>query len=140
MIEKDPALVPVVDEGNVLYLSGDAAEENVLIMAGIERARELVAVLAADTGNVFLVLTARQLNPEVAIFASAGHEESKAKFTLAGATIVENPYEIGALRMTQRILRPKEISFLDFALNNRHKDILMEEIPVSERSKIAMLC
>lgn len=99
VIEKDPALVPVMDGDNVLYLSGDAAEENVLIKAGIERAKGLVAVLATDTDNVFLVLTARQLNPVVSIFARAGREESKAKFTMAGATIVESPHEMGALGM-----------------------------------------
>jgi voltage-gated potassium channel len=56
---------------------------------------------------------------------------------MAGATIVESPYEMGALRMAQRILRPKVTSFLDFALNNKRKDILMEEIPVSAESRIA---
>lgn len=137
VIEKDPDLVSIMEEDGVLYLAGDAAEENILIKAGIERAKGLVAVLATDTDNVFLVLTARQLNPKLSIFARAGREESKAKFTMAGATIVESPYEMGALRMAQRILRPKVTSFLDFALSNRRKDILMEEIPVSEQSKIA---
>ena len=137
VIEKDTALVPVMDEDGILYLSGDAAEESILIKAGIKRARGLVAVLATDTDNVFLVLTARQLNPELAIFARAGLEASKAKFMMTGATIVESPYEMGALRMAQRILRPKVTSFLDFALSSKRKDILMEEIPVSEQSKIA---
>lgn len=137
VIEKDTTLVPVMDEDGILYLSGDAAEENILIKAGITRARGLVAVLATDTDNVFLVLTARQLNPDLAIFARAGREASKAKFMMAGATIVESPYEMGALRMAQRILRPKVTSFLDFALSSKRKDILMEEIPVSEQSKIA---
>ena len=137
VIEKDPGLVPIMDDDGVLYLSGDAAEENVLIKAGIDRARGIVAVLATDTDNVFLVLTARQLNPELPIFARAGREESKAKLKMAGATIVESPYEMGALRMAQRILRPKVTSFLDFALSSKHKDILMEEIPVSPTSRIA---
>lgn len=126
-----------MDEDGILYLSGDAAEEKILIKAGIERARGLVAVLATDTDNVFLVLTARQLNADLAIFARAGREASKAKFMMAGATIVESPYEMGALRMAQRILRPKVTSFLDFALSSKRKDILMEEITVSEQSKIA---
>jgi len=72
VIKKDAGLVPVMDEDGILYLAGDAAEENILIKAGIERARGLVAVLATDTDNVFLVLTARQLNPGLAIFARAG--------------------------------------------------------------------
>lgn len=137
VIEKNPDLVSIMEEDGVLYLSGDAAEENLLITAGIQRAKGLVAALATDTDNVFLVLTARQLNPDLAIFARAGCEASKDKLLLAGATIVESPYEMGAIRMAQRILRPKVTSFLDFALSSKRKDILMEEIPVSERSKIA---
>ena len=137
VIEKDPTLVPIMDDDGILYLSGDAAEENVLTKAGIERARGLVAALATDTDNVFLVLTARQLNPELPIFARAGREGSKAKLQMAGATIVESPYEMGALRMAQRILRPKVTSFLDFALSSKRKDILMEEIQVSATSRIA---
>ena len=137
VIEKNPDLVSIMEEDGVLYLSGDAAEESLLITAGIQRAKGLVAALATDTDNVFLVLTARQLNPDLAIFARAGCEASKDKLLLAGATIVESPYEMGAIRMAQRILRPKVTSFLDFALSSKRKDILMEEIPVSERSKIA---
>ncbi len=137
VIEKNPDLVAVMEEDGVLYLSGDAAEESLLNKAGIERARGLVAVLATDTDNVFLVLTARQLNPQLPIFARAGQEASKSKLKMAGATIVESPYEMGALRMAQRILRPKVTSFLDFALSSKRKDILMEEIPVSEKCKIA---
>jgi voltage-gated potassium channel len=137
VIDKDPALISVMDEDGILYLAGDAADESLLIKAGIERARGLVAVLATDTDNVFLVLTARQLNPELPIFARAGREGSKAKLQMAGASIVESPYEMGALRMAQRILRPKVTSFLDFALSSKRKDILMEEIPVGARSPIA---
>jgi len=137
VIEKDPGLIPVMEEDGVLYLSGDAAEESLLNKAGIACARGLVAVLATDTDNVFLVLTARQLNPQLPIFARAGQEASKSKLKMAGATIVESPYEMGALRMAQRILRPKVTSFLDFALSSKRKDILMEEIPVSEKCKIA---
>jgi len=137
VIEKNTELVAAMDEDGVLYLSGDASEENILLKAGIERASGLVAVLATDTDNVFLVLTARQLNPALPIFARAGREGSKAKLQMAGATIVESPYEMGALRMAQRILRPKVTSFLDFALSSKRKDILMEEISVGAHSKMA---
>ncbi len=64
VIEKNPDLVSIMEEDGVLYLSGDAAEESLLITAGIQRAKGLVAALATDTDNVFLVLTARQLNPD----------------------------------------------------------------------------
>jgi voltage-gated potassium channel len=84
-------------------------------------------------------LTARQLNSNLDIIARAGTDRSKDKLKAAGATTVESPYEMGALRMAQRILRPKVTSFLDFALSTRRKDILMEELPVSRDSDLANL-
>jgi voltage-gated potassium channel len=139
VIDNNPNLVEVMEEDGVLYIDGDATEESTLIKAGIENAQGLVSVLATDTNNVFLVLTARQLNPRLHIIARAGEDRSKAKLRAAGATTVESPYEMGALRMAQRILRPKVTSFLDFALSTTRKDILMEELPVGRESDLANL-
>ncbi len=139
VIDNNPNLVSVMEEDGVLYISGDATEESTLIKAGIEKAQGLVSALATDTNNVFLVLTARQLNPDLDIIARAGRDRSKDKLEAAGATTVESPYEVGALRMAQRILRPKVTSFLDFALSAKRQDILMEELPVSPESCLANL-
>jgi voltage-gated potassium channel len=139
VIDNNPNLVGVMEEDGVLFIDGDATEESTLIKAGIENAQGLVSVLATDTSNVFLVLTARQLNPRLHIIARAGEDRSKAKLRAAGATTVESPYEMGALRMAQRILRPKVTSFLDFALSATRKDILMEELPVGRESDLANL-
>ncbi|MGD9098552.1 MAG: potassium channel protein [Desulfobacterales bacterium] len=139
VVDNSPDLVTNMEEDRVLYVEGDATEEETLIKAGIHNARGLVAVLATDTDNVFLVLTARQLNSNLDIIARAGTDRSKDKLKAAGATTVESPYEMGALRMAQRILRPKVTSFLDFALSTRRKDILMEELPVSRDSALANL-
>ncbi len=139
VVDNNPDLAAAMAEDGVLFVEGDATEEVTLIKAGIERARGLVSVLATDTDNVFLVLTARQLNPDLDIIARAGEERAKAKLMAAGATTVESPYEMGALRLAQRILRPKVTSFLDFALSTKRKDILMEELPVSNDSCLANL-
>ena len=139
VVDSNPGLAEALEEDGVLYVEGDATEEATLIKAGIERAQGLVSVLATDTDNVFLVLTARQLNPDLDIIARAGEERSKAKLKAAGATTVESPYEMGALRMAQRILRPKVTSFLDFAMSARRQDIVMEELAVSRESALADL-
>ena len=139
VVDNNPDLVTNMEEDRLLYVEGDATEEETLIKAGIYNARGLVSVLATDTDNVFLVLTARQLNSNLDIIARAGTDRSKDKLKAAGATTVESPYEMGALRMAQRILRPKVTSFLDFALSTRRKDILMEELPVSRDSDLANL-
>ena len=136
VIEKNADLIPAMDADGVLYITGDASDEACLIKAGIQRAEGLVAVLATDTDNVFLVLTARQLAPDLKIIARAGQEASKNKLKAAGADSVESPYEIGAASMAQRIIRPTVTNFLDLAFAHRRKDILMEEIPVSDLSEL----
>jgi len=137
VIEKDRELIPVMDEDKVLYVCGDVSDEANLIKAGIKRAKGLVAVLATDADNVFLVLTARQLNPDLHIVARACQVESKAKLRAAGANNVESPYEMGGVSMAQRILRPTVTNFLDLAFAYKRKDIQMEEIPVSPSSALS---
>lgn len=136
VIEKDPALVPVMEEDQVLYLNGDASDENLLRQAGIDRSKTLVAALATDTDNVFLVLTARQLNPSLFILARCGHKESYKKLLAAGANMVESPYDMGARTMALRLLRPTVTDFLDSALARKNKDIQLEEIPVAAASPL----
>jgi voltage-gated potassium channel len=138
-IERSPELIPVMEQDRVLFVQGEATSEEVLQRAGIERAKGLVAVLATDTDNVFLVLTARQLSPQLMIIARAGREESKSKLRAAGANIVESPYDMGAFRLAQRIMRPAVTSFLDSAFSDTRKDIQMEELAVSPSSSLAHL-
>ena len=136
VVEKNPELTSVMDADGVLYISGDAADEENLIRAGIKRAKGLVAVLASDADNVFLVLTARQLDPDLLIIARASQEESKSKLRAAGANTVESPYDMGAASMAHRIIRPTVTSFLALAFAHKRKDIQMEEIPVSASSEL----
>ncbi len=136
VIEKDSGQIPVMDEDGVLYIVGEATDENSLIKAGIERAKAVIAALATDTDNVFLVLTARQLVPELLIMARASQETAKIKLRAAGANYVESPYEMGAVSMAHRIIRPTVTSFLDLAFAHKRKDIQMEEIPVSNASEL----
>jgi len=136
VIEKNPDLIPAMDDDGVLYVTGDAGDEANLLKAGIKRARGLVAALATDTDNVFLVLSARQLAPELNIIARASQQGAKNKLHAAGANSVESPYEMGAASMAHRIIRPTVTNFLDLAFAHTRKDIQMEEIPVSENSRL----
>jgi voltage-gated potassium channel len=136
VIEKNPEQIPVMDEDGILYIAGEATDENILIKAGIKRAKGLVAALATDTDNVFLVLTARQLAPEILIMARSSQETAKIKLRAAGANFVESPYEMGAVSMAHRIIRPTVTSFLDLAFAHKRRDIQMEEIPVSSASEL----
>ena len=136
VIEKSSERISAMDEDDILYIADDATDENNLLKAGIKRARGLVAVLATDTDNVFLVLTARQLAPQLFIMARASQRNAIIKLRAAGANMVESPYVMGAMSMANRIIRPTVTSFLDLAFAQRHKDIQMEEIPVSSTSEL----
>jgi voltage-gated potassium channel len=137
VIENNQEFISVMDEKRIFYVSGDATDEDTLIKAGIKQAKGLIAVLGTDADNVFLILTARQLNPDLFIIARASTQGAKSKLKAAGADYVESPYEMGAVSMAQRIIRPTVTSFLDLAFAYKRKDIQMEEIPISSSSHLS---
>ena len=137
IVEKNEALISEMETDGVLYISGDASEEETLLKAGIKNAKVLIAALATNIDNVFLTLTARQLNPTIFIVARSSSKAAKSKLLAAGANRVESPYDIGAVSMAQRVLRPSVTSFLDLVFAYNRKDIQMEEIPVSPSSRLA---
>ena len=137
VIENNQESISILDEERVFYVSGDATDEDTLIQAGIKQAKGLIGVLGTDADNVFLILTARQLNPDLFIIARASTQRTKAKLKAAGADYVESPYEMGAVSMAQRIIRPTVTSFLDLAFTYKRKDIQMEEIPISFSSSLS---
>jgi voltage-gated potassium channel len=95
---------------------GDASSEEVLLRAGLQRARALVACLPSDRDNLFLVVTARQMRKDLEIIVDCGDELSVPKFRAAGATHVVNPSFIGGMRIASQVLRPQTVAFLDAML------------------------
>ncbi len=136
VVEMNEELIPTMEADQILFLTGDATDEAVLLNARIKEAKGLVAVLGTDAQNVFLVLTARQLNPNIFIIARSCESRSKSKLLAAGADAVESPYDMGAMSMAQRIIRPTVTSFLNLALASQSKEIQMEEIPITPESHL----
>ncbi|MBF0202718.1 MAG: potassium channel protein [Desulfamplus sp.] len=136
VVEKNEELIPLLEKDQTLYIHGDASNESTLLKAGIQNAKSLIAVLATDIDNVFLVLTARQLNPNIYIMARTGSDNVRNKLLAAGANRVESPYEVGAVSMALKLLSPSVSNFLDIALSRKQKAIQIEEVPVSPKSKI----
>ncbi|MDM8543362.1 potassium channel protein [Desulfococcaceae bacterium HSG7] len=136
VIEKNDDMIPTMETDEILFLTGDATDETVLLKARIKEAKGLVAVLDTDAQNVFLVLTARQLNPNLFIIARSCESRSKSKLLAAGANSVESPYDMGAMIMAQRIIRPTVTNFLNLALASQPKEIQMEEIPITPASHL----
>jgi len=134
VIERAPERISKLNERNLLYIAGEATDEENLLNAGVERARGLVAVLKTDTDNVYVTLSARQLNPELFIIARAGEKKSENKLLAAGADKVISPYRIGAQRIAQTIIRPTVTDFLELAVMDKSRNIQMEELPVRSSS------
>lgn len=122
---------------DMLFVFGDATRDEVLKEAGIERAKGLVSVLSTDAQNLFVVLSARGLNPSINIVARAGEENSDVKLLRAGADRVIAPYHIGGLKIAHTILKPAVVDFLEFATMSGNFELQMEEVPVKEGSVIA---
>jgi len=108
----------------------------VLITAGVKKARGLVSVVASDADNVYITLTARELNPDLFILARSTDESSERKLIRAGANKVISPYYMGALRMVQAILRPAVVNFLEIAFHGKSMELQLEEITVKPNSNL----
>ncbi len=119
-----------------LFLIGDATDDELLIEAGVDRAKGLIATLPKDSDNLFVTLTAKQLNRNLFIIARSNQESSERKFLRAGADRVFSPYTIGAMRMTTAILKPNVLDFLDFTLQHKtsKNNIIIEELTLKKDS------
>jgi voltage-gated potassium channel len=135
VVDNRPQHTSTLERSGYLHIIGNATQEEVLMTAGIERARGLVSVVSSDADNVYIVLTARSMNADLTIVSRAGETGSTQKLRRAGANQVISPYELGGQRMAQTILRPTVVDFMDVALGEGI-DLSLEEIPVGGKSDI----
>lgn len=118
------------------YLAGDATDDTVLEAANITAASGLVAALPHDKDNLYLVVTARQMNQEARVVARGSRLEVLDKLRRAGADAVVSPNVIGGMRMASELLRPHVVRFLDDMLRDRQANWRVEEVAVSARSDL----
>jgi len=137
VVEKDPELCAKLAEEGVLFVQGDATDDETLEAAGIRRAKGLITAVTSDTENVYITLTARGLNPSLFILARSGEEGSELKLRRAGASKVISPYTIGATRMAQAILRPSVVDFIEIATAGHNLELQLEEIRIRNASRLA---
>ncbi len=135
IVEKSAEVVASMDPG-ILSMQGDATRDSVLQQAGIDRARGLISVLSSDADNLYVVLSARGLNPKLRIVARASEEGAEKKLLRAGSDSVVSPYFIGGLRIAHTLLKPAVVDFIEFATRSGNLELQMEEIKVSESSHI----
>ncbi len=134
VIENRQDIQDTLDQQKYYFIPGDATKEQSLMAAGIMKAAGLVALLDSDAGNVYVVLSARHLNPDLEIIARAAEVEAEKKLEWAGATRVISPYVIGGTRLVQGILKPKVMGFVELALDHKELNIDLQEIDIAETS------
>jgi voltage-gated potassium channel len=137
VIERDIERMQAAIDMGYLAVEADASSEDVLRRLGIGRARGFIAAVSTDADNVFAILTARLLRPDLFIIARAETEDAKAKLVRAGADRVLSPYQIGGLQLAQTALRPAVVDFVQLATSSDNLDLNMEQVQIGEGAPLA---
>lgn len=137
VVESNEAIVEHFRAQGGIVVVGDATDEETLLQAGIERASGLVSSLDSDASNIFVVLTARGMNPTLHIVARADQNTTQTKLKRAGANAVISPHEIGAMRMTHLLLQQNVIDAFELVTGKISLDVSVKELRVADYPEFA---
>lgn len=137
VVENKDLSIQKIQNDKFVYVQGDAQDENSLKQAGISRAKSLICTLSSDKDNVFTTLLAREMNPDLFILVRANENKNKLRISRAGADKVISPYDIGADRMANVILRPNVEQFIETMTRDDSQDHTFDEVLISAGSKLA---
>jgi voltage-gated potassium channel len=118
------------------YILGDATEENVLREAGVDRARLLLALLPTDADNLYITITAKEINPGITVIARALEERAEIRLKRAGANKVVSPYKTAGLRVLSAAINPAAVEFMELVTHRAQLSLGMEEVPVTDKSTL----
>ena len=135
VVEKDKEIAAELDVNNLLNIQGDATLDETLLRAGIKNAATLITALPSDADNLFVVLTANQLNSTCKIISRASNESSYAKLKIAGASNVIMPDKLGGDHMASLVVTPDVIEFVDRLTIEGETTANLEEIAVDDLPK-----
>ena len=136
VIDNAPGVRETLVDLDITFIIDDATNEDILLEAGIEKAKGLVAVVLSDADNLFITMSARGLNRDLFILARADKEQTQKKLLRAGANRVVLPYLIGGLKMAHTIIKPVVTDFLELTMHDKNIELQLEELPVGEHSKL----
>ena len=129
VVERDTDTVQLLRETNgMLYVEGDSTDEEVLKLAHLESARALITTLPTDADNLFVVLTARELNPNLKIISRASVDNADVKLKRAGASNVIMPDKLGGQSMAKLVAQPDVVEFIELILLQSMESVVLEEI------------
>lgn len=137
IMENNPNKIAAIEEEGYIYLNGDVTDDKFLRKAGVENAKGLVTVLSSDADNVFVTLTARSLNPNIFIVASSNIRGTVPKLLRAGANKVINPFLTAGKHMSQLLLKPIVVDFIEVVSQEESLDLRMEEVNILEGSSLS---
>ncbi len=126
--KRENVISRIRENEELLYIKGDATHEETLEQAKIYNARALIATTPNDADNVFVVLTARSMNPGLTVISRASELESQMKLKRAGATNVIMPERIGGQRMAKLVHQPDVVEFIEYILLQKSQDVSLEEV------------
>lgn len=135
VVEKDKEMIAGLDDEGILNIQGDATLDETLLKAGIEKAANLITALPSDADNLFVVLTASQLNPSCKVISRASNESSYSKLKIAGADNVIMPDKLGGDHMASLVTTPDVIEFVDRLTIEGETTANLEEIDVDDLPK-----
>jgi len=136
IIEKDAVRAHWAEDLKIPVIIGNASSEDNLRKARIETAQGFVSAVSSDAENIYIVLTARGLRPDLKILARASEEEATSKLLRAGASEVLSPYHFIGHRMAQLLLRPNVLDFVDAAFGRERLDFEIGEVKIAEKSNL----
>jgi voltage-gated potassium channel len=137
VVDRNPEKVERAIREEVPAVCGDSTQDASLEEAGVRRARGLVAALATDADNLFLILSAKTLHPGLKVAARAGDDRAEEKLRRAGADTVFAPYTHAGHQLALSLVRPHVLQFLDVASKNIGLDVCLEQMRVSPGSEMA---
>ena len=137
VIEKNPEKIEQLQGKGILAVEGDCTDDLILESAGIKRAKAIVSTIASESENVFVTLSARQINPDIFITARAESSSAEKKLIRAGADKVVSPHEIGGMRMALVTLRPDIVDFMRVVGGDEKTGFTIDKIEVFPGSRIA---
>lgn len=137
IVENRESSIERIKRDKLSYVEGDAQDEESLHEAGIMKAKALICTLSSDQDNVFTTLLAREMHPDIFILVRTNENKNRRKILRAGADKVISPYDIGADRMANVILRPNVDQFIDKMTRGDQQDHTFEEVLISKESELS---
>lgn len=136
VVERDPDLEGTLHGLEIPYVIGDATDEDVLRQAGLERARTILGLLPSDADNLYLTITAKDLNPGIKVIARAGDQSGEVRLKRVGADDVVSPTQIAGLRVLQAAVNPTAVEFMEIVTQQQALQLSLADIPIQEASPL----